>query len=309
MSDYVVLHAYGIDEVIDETKYCLLRQLALNGDRPQTYTYVVVTDRPEAFDLFEGSGLDLEVEERPLSQFRAWRGEIDFVHRVKIEVLREVAASHSGRILYLDSDAYPRKDLHGLFESIGPGSFVMDMPDGVLDRHQNPEHWRWHRYVESHTIRLGGREVRIPVSSAMWIAGVIGFPTDAAGLLDDVLEMTEAIYPDFPGWNVEQFAFSYVLAQAGTISASEEYVFHYWDLRGFRDLVSLMFERHGGNLERLLEVSERILPERLYPVKQRFDADRHFQWMWSRFPYRMDRLAKRFGRSWDIMQFGDLIPN
>ena len=70
----------------------------------------------------------------------------------------------------------------------------------------------------------------------------------------------------------------------------------------------LMFERHGDSLDRLVEVSERILPERLYPVKQRFDANRRFQWMWSRFPYRMDRISRRLGASWDIMQFGDLIP-
>ncbi len=308
MGDFVVLHAYGMDEVIDETRYCLLRQIALNRDIPQSYSYVVVTDRPAAFDLFDDSGLDLEVVERPLSRFREWRGGIDFVHRVKIEVLREVAATRTGRILYLDSDAYPRRDLHDLFESIDSNSFVMDRPDGVLDRRRNPEHWRWHRFVESHSVRLGGRDVRIPVGSEMWIAGVIGFPIESSRLLDEVLEMTEAIYPDFPGWNVEQFAFSYVLARAGTIHSSGDFVFHYWDLRGFRELVTLMFERHGDSLGRLVEVSGRILPERLYPVKQQFDAKRRFQWMWSRFPYRMNQVAARFGRSWDIMQFADLIP-
>lgn len=65
-------------------------------------------------------------------------------------------------------------------------------------------------------------------TACMWNAGVIGLHSADAGLLNQVLELTDFLLNFTAVHIVEQFAFSWVLQRHTQLSEAADVVFHYW---------------------------------------------------------------------------------
>jgi hypothetical protein len=286
MNNFVLILAFGVDEVFAEARFLLLRQLAIADGRESNYEFVIYTDRPEAFDMFRPTNLRMRLVHCDPARFKAWRGAIDFVFRIKIEFLRDFCSRNEGNVLYLDSDVYPRGDLARLFEAIGRGEVFMYSSEGLID--QCPWYDDFKQLFARTPFVLGGVEQWFPTNARMWNAGVIGFSTAHRRLLDRVLEMTEAVYPQLRAPATEQFAFSYVLGQQhGTIRDTETYLHHYCGLaqRGFADVITRLLKRFEDRpLAELIAATEHILPERLEPVRPHAFGRMPHHRLYARFP-------------------------
>lgn len=244
-TDALVLQAYGRPRIVQEARFAVLTFQHWALQSPGRYSIHVYTDAPDAFaDLGPG------VHTQPMDAARltAWRGAIDFVHRVKLEVLADHMAQHGGRLLYCDSDVYFTDDPALLFERIVPGTALLHEREGRLDSHANGVLRKMDRFVRENSLSLpDGSSVRIPGSTEMWNAGVIGLhPTDRAAL-GPALALTDVMHALYPKHVTEQLAVSYLLQSALTVRAASDVVRHYWRTCGpMEPVLAEFFARHGS---------------------------------------------------------------
>jgi hypothetical protein len=131
----------------------------------------------------------------------------------------------------------------------------------------------------------------------MWNAGTIGFSREHAPLLQEVLGLTDGLYPRFPRHTVEQFAFGYTYQWHGLhIHAAAPYLFHYWNLKEFRVILERFFEKYT-TLPSMLESSTLILPEIIHPDKMAYERISSFK----------RRMMKWRGRDWTIEPYLSLM--
>ena len=171
---------------------------------------------------------------------KSWRGQINFVHRVKIEVLKDFVKNRQGNILYLDTDIVFTGRIDQMLKNIGAGQLYMHVREGVVSERGNNIFAKLDTHLRKNSsLKIHDKPVH---ELAMWNAGVLGFNTKYNYLLDEVLAFTDSEYARFPKHVVEQFAFSVYFQQAGVVRATAPYIFHYWKLKEARHLLMSFFE-------------------------------------------------------------------
>ncbi len=240
--NYIVLQCYGNERVFHECTYALLTLSRLyEASELNNVEIWLYTDNESWFRKFKDCHLPIYF--RPLDKeiIARWRGEINFVHRVKIEMLKDFAKSRTGNILYLDTDIVFTHRIDDIFRNIDAGELYMHTMEGFICDEGNPIFRKLNRYLGERL--LNGKPLG---KMAMWNAGVLGFNTRQGGLLDAVLAFTDAEYPHFPKHVVEQFAFSVYFQQAGIMKAAAPYIFHYWTLKETARVLASFFEYYNG---------------------------------------------------------------
>ena len=236
MGDYLIYQAYGSPDVLNEALLSILSYLR----QPAEATVLVYTDAPAHFRAVLGAAAGIEYVRIEPAQWRAWRGEIDFVHRVKIEVLMHAAAHYTGQLLYVDTDTIFLRSPADLFAALGRGELFMHVAEGRLGD-GNPLNRKINR-----ALRVGGPAalpggVAIGPGTRMYNAGVLGLRSTDAPRLAAVLALTEALYRRYPKHVMEQLAFSVVWAQAGPVGEAAPWVYHYWNLKEIRPVLAALF--------------------------------------------------------------------
>jgi hypothetical protein len=238
------------------------QQFALRG--AERHRVVVYTDAPESFgDL----GPNVIAERVSAEVLRRWRGPIDFLHRVKLEMLADAFRRYDGTVLYVDSDTYFTGDPAIIFGRIAPGSAVMHENEGRLVDERNAVARKLHRFVRGRAVQLAsGASVRIPPETAMWNAGVIGLDETDRALLGAALPLTDALYALYAKHNMEQLAVSHALGQRLALHAADDVIYHYWATKPEVDAVlEEFFARHRG--APLWEISAAAFALRPQPVR------------------------------------------
>ena len=242
----LVLQAYGSPRIVQEARFAILTFLHFALPRAGEWRVVVYTDQPARFgDLGPG----VVTEPIDPSRLAAWRGAIDFVHRVKLELLLDCVARHPGTLLYADSDTYFTADPWTLWARIGPGDAVMHEREGRLDEEANGIMRKMHRFVRDTELPLpGGERERIAGSTEMWNAGVVGLDASVAEpLLRRALALTDAMHARYRKHVTEQLAVSWVLQHALRLHAAGDVVHHYWrSCPEFEGILGRFFAEHEG---------------------------------------------------------------
>lgn len=237
--NYIVFQCYGNERVFQECTYALLSFSRFYGSGELKNTEIwIYTDNPEWFRSFKDCPLPLKYREVNSNLIRQWRGSIDFVHRVKIEVLKDITADKKGNFLYLDTDIVVTYCLDKMLTDINAGSLYMHIMEGKVSEKGNSIFRKLNNYLIDAKEQLNGKPMN---NMVMWNAGVLGFNTDNLHLLNDVLCFTDQVYPKFPKHVVEQFAFSVFFQDAGNIKAAAPYVFHYWNLKEAGQVLASFF--------------------------------------------------------------------
>lgn len=267
----LLMQAYGPEEAL---RTCLLALLSLSkqhtpADCPRV---VVYTDKPEWFEQWH-CPLPLRFRVMDAGTIKAWRGDIDFVHRVKIEVLRDFAKEYSGAVLYTDTDVLFLQSLSPLLARISAGELFMHVSEGALADDGSPMIAKLRRFLSK--TALPADVSPTPPGAMMWNAGVLGFHTDYKDLLDEVLHFTDRIYPLFPKHIVEQFAFSLAFTGRGQVHNVFDYIFHYWIIKEHRGIVASFFAYFRGRpWEELVRLSALIQIPELIQQKTSFFINR-----------------------------------
>jgi hypothetical protein len=239
--NHIVLQCYGNEDIFYECAFALLSLSRVYQQQVDAAIWLY-TDKPEWFGRFADCPLDLNFRKIDDEILKQWRGNINFVHRVKIEVLRDFARGHSGNVIYLDTDIVFTSALDHVWQQLTYGALYMHVCEGRVADGGNPMLVKLNKYLESKPhVRLSDKPLN---QTFMWNAGVLGFNTTRKDLLDKVLEFTDAEYPGFPKHTMEQFAFSAVFSTAGAIKPAAGYIIHYWNLKEARILLREFFEQY-----------------------------------------------------------------
>ena len=236
------------------------------GSLPADMRIVVYTDKEE---LFRKILPDAPIIYHPVTtvKIKEWRGEIDFVHRVKIKVLQDYFEHYHSPVLYVDTDTCFEQNLDEVFDSISAGTYFMHLFEYKLNSND-----RFVRRIADKVVdkcfTLSDGELRVPAATEMWNAGALGLPTGE--YLQTVLELTDAMYRVYPKHVMEQLAFSFVLGRVGMKDLNET-IYHYWDFKEFRTVLERFFISLAGNdLNTLLNEMVMIDPVLLSAPKVAF---------------------------------------
>ncbi len=283
----VVYQAYGNTDVLNEARYSILSFL-IHHRNVSDCSIVVYTDQPSFFSDLSFGAIGVKVRPMYEMEIRRWKGPYKFVHRVKIEMLRDVCNTFSGNIFYLDSDTYVRGSLLDSFKAINNGQFVMHVLEYYFATHRGKQLGRFRRHLKRNR-----EKHNLSFDFEFWNAGVIGFNTRFRSLLEDVLQITDTIYAFHPKHIVEQMAFSNVLYNANkVIFPSDQYIYHYWKFKEFRKVLGEFFAINDGKgANELLDRVASLDPLRLHQPK--LEWEKHS----SLYRWFAQRLT---GRTWEM---------
>lgn len=214
MTRYVTL-AHGDAPAI--YRQSLMMLVSLTAFAPEPSEIVVVTDHPERFVWF---GTRIEIEYLDAARLEQWRGPNPFSMRHKLELARASIVAGRQEIVLLDADVLVRKPL---------APFVERLRGGDLFMHKR-------EYILSETRRVGNRKLWRELKArgfrdddGMWNSGVLAIPSVDRDLLDQSLEMYDALGADgVRHFATEQLVEGVVLGRTGRLKAAEEWFIHYW---------------------------------------------------------------------------------
>lgn len=234
-SGFVVFQAYGNKDILHEALVSISSILRFGTVVPSQI--VVYTDLQAYFKKWLPEGI--VYVDTPQEKWEEWKGPRKFVHRAKIQMLRDFAIRVSGNILYCDTDTYFLQSPSPLFTSIGSGELCMHVDEGPLKDSENLVFRKLVKFLKGYKKEL------IPAETHMWNAGVLGFQSSDIDLLDRVLELSDNLHSAYPKHVMEQLAFS-VVFQVRKRRDCEEVIFHYWDFKEYRAVLSTFFSENEG---------------------------------------------------------------
>ena len=240
MGNYLIYQAYGSPDILNEALLSILSYLR----QPAEATVLVYTDNPAHFQAVLGDAAGVTYVFIEPAQWRAWRGEIDFVHRVKIKVLQHAAAHYAGQLLYVDTDTIFTQSVAPVFAALAQGERFMHVSEGQLGD-GNSLNRKINRVLQRADRPVLAGETIGP-ATRMYNAGVLGLRSLDAPLLAEVLALTEQLYRLYPKHVMEQLAFSVVWAQAGPVREAAPWVYHYWNLKEIRPVLAQLFAPRAG---------------------------------------------------------------
>jgi hypothetical protein len=279
--NYVVFQCYGNEDIFFECANALLSLSKIWRDKQQADIWIY-TDKLGWFDRFVNCPLQLNYRTLNNETLSQWRGTIDFVHRVKIEVLRDFAQQRTGNILYLDTDVVFLQDTEDIWKNLSAGALYMHVLEGRVSDRINPIMAKLDSYLRTKpALKIHNAPM---YELDMWNAGVLGFNTKYKQVLDEVLLFTDQHYPEFQKHVMEQFAFSVFFRREGKIKAAAPYILHYWNLKEARTILRPFFtEFKNSSWQQLCHYSNMLQMPVLMQEKINFYENRSL----------MDKLLKK----------------
>ncbi len=195
---------------------------------------LLFTDNPGYFEPYLA---DLPVEFVLLTpeKIKTMRGNIDFLHRMKIAMIEEAFQKTNSNLLYADSDTFFTADPTPLMQRLNSGKSYMHLREYAFDYLKTlrmPAAATFHEFVElieTKTFTLtDGSDFRVTTDMFSWNAGVMMFHASHQSIIPDVYALTEQFYPPTKNHASEQYAFSLMLQTRTDLQACEPVIYHYW---------------------------------------------------------------------------------
>jgi hypothetical protein len=173
--------------------------------------------------------ISIKVELLTDEDIRKYRGLNDFNHRMKILIIKDCIQKYRNNVLYMDGDTFFVNYPLPLLNKISNKVSVMHIPEYDM---YGKESENCHKLILRRTLEdpviLKNENIKIPLRTIMWNAGIIGISCETFDLLDDVVSLTDQIYAARPVHTAEQFAFSYILQTKTNLISAESTIVHYW---------------------------------------------------------------------------------
>ncbi len=222
----ILFQSYGSRQIADEVIYSVLTFVHSTPDR-SNFRIVIYTDNQDYFLKFLNHPM-VCYRIMTSQELKTWKGQFDFIHRAKIEVIKDCFTRFDGHILYCDSDTVFIKNANDLIPLIMPEISLMHINEGFLNRPINPIFVKMGKFLRKNEFDLAGEKLKIPVNTPMWNAGVIGIHQANSFLIDEVLLLNDTMFLVYQKHVIEQLAFSYVLNKHTSLRKAANHIFHYW---------------------------------------------------------------------------------
>jgi hypothetical protein len=230
---------------------------------PKDVRVILFTDRPEYFSDFF-NGLTIQYVLLTPEKIIAMRGNIDFLHRMKIALIEEAFSLSNGSLLYADSDTFFIADPTPLMKELTPVKSFMHEWEYTFEAVRNwalPTGKSFRDFlslIESKTFTLSdGSEMNITPNHSSWNAGVMMFHASHARFIPDVYALTEQFYPPSKNHASEQYAFSIILQENTKVSSCEAISYHYW-YRVKKQIIDEFLSRKLNNKWKKLPLERKI---------------------------------------------------
>jgi hypothetical protein len=233
----LVYQAYGKEDLIKQAIFSII---SLYSKLPSgaDLGILIYTDKPNSLQIFSGNK-NIKIEEISPDKIKEWRGKIDFVHRVKIEILLDAVKKGCKNLFYCDGDTYFLKDPMPLFLMVNKFTSLMHLPESSLALGKDPISKKMRKFVKANKFQVSGKPVAISENTVMWNAGVIGLDFNNTNLLQNILELTDEMHSKYPKHVTEQLAVSWALQSNSTILSADEEIYHYWNQKEiYQELVN-----------------------------------------------------------------------
>ena len=227
MPKTVLYLSHGGQKYREQTRYSVLTLLALLLERNRNDFHIAVySDRPDqipAHDLVQPIYVGPD-------EFASWRGPLDYVHRIKLEVLRRALGDFGAPLIYVDSDTrwlrIPDEPFTALSGRDRAPACYLYKVEGSISASFFPQYFRL-----LHKKRPKLIEWRIPSDPpwTMWNSGTVGIPRQGDGFIDDVLQVNDELLPHVSYRDcVEQLALSLVAGRCFKPRPFDAYLEHWW---------------------------------------------------------------------------------
>jgi hypothetical protein len=300
MQKTILYLSHGGPKYHDQTRYSVLTLLALLFAQNRNDVRIAVyTDRPDQLPVHD---LVHAIPVAP-EDFAAWRGPLDYVHRIKLGVLQRALDALGPPLIYVDSDTRWLQIPDAPFAALSPELRVSRLPspeqeaggtpavsgtapcylykiEGLISPDFFPQYFHLLRRSRS---RLAAWGLRPDPPWTMWNSGTVGIPADSAGFIDDVLRINDALLPHVSFRNcVEQLALSLVASSRFEVRPFDACLEHWWR---YGSELPVYLERFFDALPPGLPVAEQAARAAQFPIVecdlraiQRRPANRAVRW-------------------------------
>ena len=269
--NYLVYQSYGSIDILNECCYSILSLLKQRLN-PEKIQIVIYTDNKEYFSFLPSTHISfVEMSAETITDYK---GPYSFVHRLKIKIIQDCITRFEGKILYADSDTYFLKPIDTLFDKIDVSNFLMCNNEGSINVAGNKVFEKLSKFIRENASYLKEHNIPILENVIMWNAGIIGFTSPNKELMNKVLHTNDAIFEKFKSHIVEQLSFCYQLQMHGNVHKSTDYVFHYWNLKEFRIVLTEFFQHHlsTSTLIEMIQDIDSIRPDVLILPKLEYES-------------------------------------
>ena len=292
MQNSILYLAHSDLGYINECRFSLLKYLSVYNLNPPADTGIVIyTDRPQLFEIFLPFFQQFHIQEITQAQIKEWQGSINYIHRAKPQVIKSFFKDFGGNLLFLDTDTYITQPIDGLWADIAGGTVFMHQSEGVIDSSKNVEFKKWDRFLKNTPIRFGSQTFQYSADFQVWNSGLLGINQLLAPVMDDVVQMIDAVHAKFPKHITEQVACSYIFQQHANIQPAAEYLVHYWNLKEFRKFLNIFFRNNEEeSIPNLVKAAHGIDAAAIQAQKEAYEA----------LPLYKKWIAQLTGKSWSI---------
>lgn len=199
----------------------------------KTVPTVLFTDKPEYFERYFNE-LPIQYVLLTPDKITQMRGEIDFLHRMKIVLIEEALEIANTSILYADSDTFFLSDPSHYMKQLNKERSFMHIHEYQFEEVRNmalpagKAAQAFIRYIEQETHFIPGTNLKITAQMSSWNAGVIMLHHSNKQLIEKVYKLTDKFFPASESHASEQYAFSIVLQSITNLKPVDDVIYHYW---------------------------------------------------------------------------------
>jgi hypothetical protein len=215
--------------------FSVLTWLYFLDKKKEEVKIIIYTEDQAFFEKYLGIQTNINYEILTPEIMKEGKGYFDFIHRLKIWIIKHNIEKYNSNVLYLDGDTYLIKCPVSLLNLISKEKTIFHCYEYTAseggDEHEGDGWLLFRKLVRNYEYTLYGKSFKIGMDAEMWNAGVLGIHKENHHLLNDLFDLTDQIIEKSYLKTAEQFAFSYIMAQNTKLIPAKEYIFHYYSSR------------------------------------------------------------------------------
>ena len=230
----LVIQSFGNKSEYRRAIFSIYSFFAHNATLVADARVIVFTDDVKFFETYLRD-FAVTYSELNAQKISTMRGDIDFLHRMKIAEIEQALGFCNDRLLYFDSDTFFVKDASALLASISENTAVMHLFEYKFQTLRDTElpagktFQDFYQLIVNSEFQLpAGRKIRVSPEQISYNAGVIGLHISHSRFIPDVYKLTDQFYTGSLNHASEQYAFSVILQNNLYVVTCEDVVYHYW---------------------------------------------------------------------------------
>jgi hypothetical protein len=221
---------------------------------------VLFTDNPIFFTNWL-KGINVYYVELTSEKIKQMRGDIDFLHRMKIALIEESFNIYPNcDMLYFDSDTFFINNPIRIFEKVSENIASMHLLEYKFEtlKNRGETFKEFYDLINSKKFSLNnGAEISVSNTDESWNAGVMCFHSTHSKFIPDAYKLTEQFYPLTQNHASEQYAFSIVFQKNVSLTACDDIIYHYW-YRVKKEIMDIFLNQEFSDSFEKLELEQKL---------------------------------------------------